>query len=121
MLASLLGFVLLFVVYLYAQGMSDTSAMTKAKSIWGTNAAIGRYRVYGDFGWTYQVGCILSRPGAFIIAGQSKTSWDAAFQAVDMTQNGSHILTAVATDTSGLQTVSAPVQVFVCNPMVNPQ
>jgi hypothetical protein len=90
--------------------------MTKAKGIWGTDAALGRFRRFGAVGWTYQVGCVLTGgSGAFIVAGSAPGSWDAAFSVVDMNANGPHIITAVATDSAG-NTAKDSIQVFACNP-----
>jgi hypothetical protein len=97
--------------------LTDSDAMNKAKTIWGPlNAAIGRFRKFGDPTWTYQVGCIDSVTGLFTVVGKASLSWDAAFATVNTNTNGPHVITAIATDAAGNSTTSAPVTVYACNP-----
>ncbi len=97
--------------------MTDSEAMAAVFKIWGDNGYISRSRKFGDFGWTYNVGCIDFNTKQPIIAGSAKVSFDAALLTVDMTQNGPHVLTAVARDNNGGTATSEPVLVFSCNPM----
>jgi hypothetical protein len=59
-------------ILLSQSALNDVTAMAKAKTIWGTSAAIGRFRVFGAVNWTFQVGCVITGGnGAFIVAGSS--------------------------------------------------
>jgi hypothetical protein len=103
-------------ILLSQSALNDVTAMAKAKAIWGTSAAIGRFRVFGAVNWTFQVGCVITGGnGAFIVAGTSPLSWDAAFTAVDMSANGPHVLSVTATANDG-QTATDSIPVFACNP-----
>jgi hypothetical protein len=88
--------------------MTVEQALTAAREIWGSP---GFARQAGR---NYQVGCQLS--GTTIIVAASKLSFDDALSRVNMTTNGPHVLTAIATDSAGNQASSAPVPIFLCNP-----
>jgi 4-amino-4-deoxy-L-arabinose transferase-like glycosyltransferase len=96
--------------------MSDSSAMTKAQSIWGAKAMTGEMRKAGDNYWTKQVG-YSDDAGNFVVIGSGSNTWEDAFANVPVayTPPVPHTLTAVARDFAGNVTESAPVTIYVCN------
>jgi hypothetical protein len=119
MMKIILPFIAILLVAQMALSMTDQDALLKAQAIWGQEAYIHKVKRFSWWSWkyrvTYQVGCRWALTGSTIIAGQATGSWENAFSVVNMKINGPHTLSAVARDTIGQTTESAPVLIYACN------
>lgn len=95
--------------------MSDDAAKSKAIGLWSSHAATAKFWYAGAGGtWVYQVGCYDPVNG-FHVTGQSFTSWEGAYAAVDPDKNGTFRITATATQTDGRKTTSPAINIYACD------